>query len=222
MKFVRIGGRVFVVVDAVISVYDVYDQACELGKILSDEYVETGDVFLAMDKISKHTGTHAEAQRQKEEKENQGILQEKNIKNKLRGARDLAVKLKSHAASYGISRRTVSGDSTFDKVWDTLGAVGGGLTYLGMAGVYGGDDAKLKEAEDILIRTNTKQGGEMLTQLSAIEVQTEEVKKTIDALRSSIRLAEKAMNTDEPCSDEEIDELGKIIRQAQASARNKG
>ncbi len=223
MKFVRIGGRVFIVLDAVISVYDVYDQACELGKILSNEYVETGSIRKAMDKISKHTGTHAEAQRLKEEKENQGILHEKNIKNKLRGARNLAVKLKSHASSYGISRRTESGDSTFDWLWSGAGGVLSEMTGTPtiMRGIYGSDYDKLKEAEDMLIRTNTKQGREILTQLSAIKNQTEEVTKTIEALKSSIRLSRKAMNTDKPCSDAEIDGLGKQIRQAQASARKK-
>lgn len=220
LKFVRVAGRVFVVVDAVLSVYDVYDQACELGKTLSVEYVETGSILAAMKKISEHGETMSASTRELEAKDNQKVMNEKDIKIKLYGARELASRLQICAQQYGITRRSVSGDSTFSQIWDTGAMVLSELTLAPtvMRIIYGSESDKLKASEDKTIEMNIRYANELTGQLKRIAPSTPEILATIDALEASVALANRAIQMDRIPSEPEIKTAKEKLNYARARA----
>lgn len=207
LKFAHIGGRIFVVVDAILSVYDVYDQACELGKTLSTEYVETNSILGAMRKIAEHGESMAASAREAEAKENRTILDERNLARKLYGARELASKLRICAELYGTTRHGVSGDSIFQQAWDTAGTVLSELvlTPTIMRAIYGSETDKLRSSENKTIEMNIQYANEVLGQLKQISSETPEIRITIEALESSVALARKAIQEDKRPSDAEIE-----------------
>lgn len=204
MKYVRIGGRVLIVVDAALSVYDVYDQACELGKVLSEEYVETGSILKAMDNISEIGETTASTTREQEAQENQKVIKEEDLDAKLRGARELASRLRIYASEYATSRRVVSGDSTLDKIWSTGAAALSELavTPSAMRVIYGPEDSNLRESENKSIEVNIRYATELADELKKMSPQTPEITATVSALEASVELANRSMRIDEAPSEE--------------------
>src|SRR5581483_1047627 len=102
---------------AILAIYDVYDQATELSKALASEDIsELSQIPDAITGIVGHVESIAQEERARDIATTNEILKQKELANKLVGARNFALGLKAKLQFYGSSRNreNIHHDSWWD------------------------------------------------------------------------------------------------------------
>ena len=210
-KVVHFAGRVAIVVDAALSVYDVYDQAKILGQLLSSDY--NGSVVGAAASIVDHTTDIELTRGAKKEVQDRQRLEETDLSRLLLNTRSMATNLVFDATSFGVKYGDMTKRSNFEKVENVAENVLGAPTQLLAGAILGTPDDKRLLAEKKTIEGSIESANKMLGIVSA-KSRNQEVEKTGEALTEAINLARKALNQGKPVTETEANKVIEMIRGA--------
>lgn len=208
----HIGGRIIVVVDLAVSIYDVYDQAMKLRQMLASDY--HGSILEAVKSEVGHTPNMEHERSARRDSEEKQKLEETDRAKKLVNARNLGVNLVADAATFAATSVDATKRSRFESVEHGIGSVLSAPTE-GLAGlIFGGSPEEQRlTAEAKTIQRSLGNAEAMFAQLSAMP-RTPEVEKTGAALMAAINLAKKTVQTRKTASAAEVSEVTMMIRNA--------